>query len=154
MAERKMSEAGPSKLAIPPPSFRMFPFQAAAKSLTCSLATHNSPRVWFLTSSLSPLAVRLIRLLLAHGDYVAAGLPPSEIEDDERSAEFRELINECKSAKRDKEGWKDRIRGIRCDGRIMGQCGAAVAEAVEVFGRIDILLCCTSEGCPPLPNLA
>lgn len=28
----------------------------------------------------------------------------------------------------------------------MGQCGAAVAEAVEVFGRIDILLCCTSEG--------
>ena len=28
----------------------------------------------------------------------------------------------------------------------MGQCGAAVAEAVSVFGRIDILLCCTSEG--------
>jgi NAD(P)-dependent dehydrogenase (short-subunit alcohol dehydrogenase family) len=84
-------------------------------------------------------------LLLAHGDYVAAGLPPSEIEDDERSAEFRELINECKSGKREKEGWKDRIRGIRCDGRIMGQCGAAVAEAVEVFGRIDILLCCTCE---------
>ncbi|KAI9658078.1 MAG: hypothetical protein M1821_002738 [Bathelium mastoideum] len=27
----------------------------------------------------------------------------------------------------------------------MGQCQAAVAEAVEVFGRIDILFCCTSE---------
>lgn len=105
--------------------------------------------MWFITSSLSPLAVRLIRLLLAHGDYVAAGLPPSEIEDEERSSEFRELINECKSERKDREGWKDRIRGIRCDGRVMGQCGAAVAEAVEVFGRIDILLCSTSEGLSP-----
>jgi NAD(P)-dependent dehydrogenase (short-subunit alcohol dehydrogenase family) len=99
-----------------------------------------------MTSALSPLIVRLIRLLLAHGDYVAAGLPSHEIEDDNRSAEFRELIDECKSDRKDREGWKGRIRGIRCDGRIMGQCGAAVAEAVEVFGRIDILLCCTSEG--------
>ncbi|TVY53222.1 Retinol dehydrogenase 8 [Lachnellula cervina] len=129
MAERKMSEAGPSKIQIPAVSF----------------PTHNSPRVWFLTSALSPLVVRLIKQLLAHGDYVAAGLPPAEIEDDDRSAEFRELINECKSGRKDREGWKDRIRGIRCDGRIMGQCGAAIAEAVEVFGRIDILLCCTSE---------
>ncbi|TVY27113.1 Retinol dehydrogenase [Lachnellula hyalina] len=78
MAERKMSEAGPSKVQIP----------------TVSFPTHNSPRVWFLTSALSPLAVRLIKHLLAHGDYVAAGLPPAEIEDDDRSAEFRELINE------------------------------------------------------------
>ncbi|KAH8600837.1 hypothetical protein B0O99DRAFT_535588 [Bisporella sp. PMI_857] len=127
MAERKMSEAG------------RFPLPAA------SFPTHNSPRVWFITSALSPLIVRLIKLLLAHGDYVVAGLPPSEIEDAERSKEFRELINECKSGRKDREGWKDRIRGIRCDGRIMGQCGAAVAEAVELFRRIDILLCCTSE---------
>jgi len=88
----------------------------------------------------------LIRLLLAHGDYVAAGLPPAEIENDERSVEFRELINECKSDRKDRQGWRDRIRGIRCDGRVMGHCGAAVAEATEVFGHIDILLCCTSEG--------
>jgi NAD(P)-dependent dehydrogenase (short-subunit alcohol dehydrogenase family) len=107
---------------------------------------HNSPRVWFITSALSPLAVRLMRLLLSHGDYIAAGLPPNEIEDDARSTEFRELINECKNDRKDREGWKERIRGIRCDGRVMGQCGAAVAEAVQVFGRIDILLCCTSEG--------
>ena len=30
----------------------------------------------------------------------------------------------------------------------MGQCQAAVAEAVEVFGKVDILLCCSSEGRP------
>ncbi|KAI8950831.1 hypothetical protein F4801DRAFT_547757 [Xylaria longipes] len=110
-----------------------------------SFPTHNSPRTWFLTSSLSPLAVRLIRQLLVHGDYVVACLPPHEIEHDDRSADFRELVNECKSNRKDREGWKDRIRSIRCDGRIMSQCGAAVAEAKHVFGRIDILLCCTSE---------
>ena len=111
-----------------------------------SAATHNSPRTWLLTSALSPLAVRLIRLLLGHGDYIVACLPPHEIDHEERGAEFRELITECKSGRRDREGWKDRIRGIRCDGRSMAGCGAAVAEAVEVFGRIDILLCCKSEG--------
>lgn len=109
-------------------------------------ATHNSPRTWLLTASLSPLAVRLIRQLLSHGDCVAACFPPLEIEHEERSAEFRELINECTSGRKDREGWKDRIRGIRCDGRTMSGCGAAVAEAVDVFGRIDILLCCRSEG--------
>lgn len=30
----------------------------------------------------------------------------------------------------------------------MGLCQAAVAEAVEVFGKLDILLCCASEGWP------
>ncbi len=30
--------------------------------------------------------------------------------------------------------------------RVMGNCQAAVAEAVEAFGRIDILLGCSSEG--------
>ena len=29
---------------------------------------------------------------------------------------------------------------------VMGLCQAAVAEAVEAFGRLDILLCCSSEG--------
>ncbi|KAK6951879.1 hypothetical protein Daesc_006404 [Daldinia eschscholtzii] len=116
------------------------------------VATHNSPRTWFLTSSLTPLAVRLIRQLLTHGDYVVACLPPQEIEHDDRSAEFRELVNECKSNRKDREGWKDRIRSIRCDGRVMGQCSAAVAEAKHVFGRIDILLCCTSEGMQSLSH--
>lgn len=115
------------------------------------IATHNSPRTWVITEALSPLAIRLIRLLLAHGDYIVACLPPHEIELEDRSAEFRELIDECKSNRRNREGWKDRIRGIRCDGRSMGQCSAALAEAVQVFGRIDVLLCCKFEGmcyCP------
>ncbi|KAG6012607.1 hypothetical protein E4U54_007426, partial [Claviceps lovelessii] len=117
-----------SSASAPPPAF----------------PTHNSPRTWLLTSALSPLAVRLIRQLLSHGDYVVACLPPHEIDHEQRSAEFRELVTECKSARKDREGWKDRIRGIRCDGN-MSSCLSAVAEAVTVFGRIDILLCCRTE---------
>ncbi|KAG5978740.1 hypothetical protein E4U55_006009 [Claviceps digitariae] len=117
-----------SSASAPPPSF----------------PTHNSPRTWLLTSALSPLAVRLIRQLLSHGDYVIACLPPHEIDHEQRSAEFRELVAECKSARKDREGWKDRMRGIRCDGN-MSSCLSAVSEAVSVFGRIDILLCCRSE---------
>ena len=30
--------------------------------------------------------------------------------------------------------------------RVMGDCQAAVAEAVAAFGKLDILLCCSSEG--------
>lgn len=102
--------------------------------------THNSPRIWFLTSSLSPLAVRLIRTLLTHGDYVAAGLPPSEMSCDTRSAEFRDLINECKSSRPDRAGWVQRIRGIKVDGRTMSSVQSALSEAIATFGRIDILL--------------
>lgn len=83
---------------------------------------------------------------MAHGDYIAAGLPPGEVDDEERSAEYRDLIEECKSSRKDREGWKDRIRGIRCDGRSMSNTQSAIAEAIKAYGRIDILLCNTSEG--------
>lgn len=73
-------------------------------------------------------------------------MPPHEIEHEGRSAEFRALVEECKSGRKDREGWKDRLRGVRCDGKVMGQCSAAVAEAVQFFGRVDILLCSRSEG--------
>ncbi|CAK7224338.1 hypothetical protein SCUCBS95973_005483 [Sporothrix curviconia] len=133
MADRKNPEPAPRHSnAIPPPSF----------------PTHNSPRTWFLTQALSPLAIRLIRLLLGHGDYVVACLPPQELDNEAMSAEFRELADECRNPAsgryKEREGWKDRIRGIRCDGRFMGQCVAAVAEAVQFFGRIDVVLCCSS----------
>lgn len=120
--------------------------------------------MWFLTSALSPLSVRLIRLLLKHGDYVAAGLPEIELADDERCAEFKGIITDANGGYPAYAGWKDRILGIRCNGRwnllslvtgmncslkhnrYKGECMAAIAEAIHVFGRIDILLCCTSEG--------
>ena len=59
-------------------------------------------------------------------------------------------MEDCRDTNsRDHEGWSDRIKVVRCDGRVAGSCGAAVTEAVEVFGGIDILLCCNNEGMSP-----
>lgn len=41
--------------------------------------------------------------------------------------------------------------------RNLGQCQAAVARATSIFGRIDVLFCCSSEGAGSLrkaPNQA
>jgi len=34
--------------------------------------------------------------------------------------------------------------------RMMGECQAVVADAITTFGKIDILLCCTSQGMYPM----
>ncbi|RMX96609.1 hypothetical protein D0867_13079 [Hortaea werneckii] len=104
--------------------------------------THNAPRVWFLTCATSPMGISLCRQLLDHGDYVTAGVLPVEFEKHEdRSAEFKEFIEEVG----ERDNWRARLRVVALDIKIMGQCQSAVAEAVQTFGRIDILLCCHSE---------
>ncbi|RKF65387.1 putative short chain dehydrogenase reductase family protein [Golovinomyces cichoracearum] len=110
--------------------------------------TPDVARVWFLTSGLSALSVRLTRELLEHGNLVVVALRPFDFDqegDHELSREFRELIAECQTGKKLDEGWNDRLLCIHCEGRAIGQCGAAIAEAVHFFERIDILLCCTLE---------
>lgn len=107
--------------------------------------THNAPRVWFLTCANSPVGISLCRHLLAHGDYVTAGVLPVEFEKhQDRSADFKDFLEEV-GTHQDKETWRARLRVIALDVRIMGQCQSAVAEAVHSFGRIDILFCCHSE---------
>lgn len=104
--------------------------------------THNSPRVWFLTAANSPVGISLSRYLLDHGDYIVAGVLPVEFEKDEdRSADFRDFLEEV----RRQETWRGRLRVVALDVKIMGQCQSAIAEAVHNFGRIDILFCCSSE---------
>jgi len=107
--------------------------------------THNAPRVWFLTCANSPVGISLCRHLLAHGDYVTAGVLPVEFEKHEdRSADFKDFLEEV-GTHQDKEIWRARLRIVALDVRIMGQCQSAVAEAVQTFGRVDILFCCHSE---------
>ncbi|KAJ9622336.1 hypothetical protein H2203_006554 [Taxawa tesnikishii (nom. ined.)] len=104
--------------------------------------THNAPRVWFLTSANSPVGISLTRHLLAHGDYVTAGVLPVEFEKHEdRSADFRLFLEEVGNT----DAWRARLRVVALDVRITGQCQSAIAEAVHSFGRVDILFCCTSE---------
>lgn len=107
--------------------------------------THNAPRVWFLTCANSPIGIVLCRHLLGHGDYVTAGVLPAEFDKHERrSADFKEFLEEV-GTHQDKETWRARLRVVALDVRITGQCQTAVAEAVQSFGRIDILFCCHSE---------
>ncbi|KAF3049932.1 hypothetical protein E8E11_009640 [Didymella keratinophila] len=103
---------------------------------------HNAPRVWFITRGVSPIAIALAKQVLEHGDYVVAGVIPVEFEKSEGQIEdFKAFLEEVKSTER----WRERLRVVGLDARIVGQCQAAVAEAVEAFGRIDVLLCAASE---------
>lgn len=104
---------------------------------------HNAPRVWFITRGVSPIAIALARQVLEHGDYVVAGVMPTEFEKREgQSEDFRNFLEEAKRTER----WRERLRVVGLDARVVGQCQAAVAEAVEAFARIDVLLCAASEG--------
>jgi NAD(P)-dependent dehydrogenase (short-subunit alcohol dehydrogenase family) len=106
---------------------------------------HNAPRVWFINRGVSPIAIALARQVLEHGDYVVAGVVPTEFEKKEgQSEDFRNFLEEVKRTDR----WRERLRVVGLDARVVGQCQAAVAEAVEAFGRIDVLLCAASEGKP------
>ncbi|KAF2710735.1 short chain dehydrogenase/reductase family protein-like protein [Pleomassaria siparia CBS 279.74] len=103
---------------------------------------HNAPRVWFITTGTSPTAITLAKQVLDHGDYVVAGVVPVEFEKREGPSEdFRVFLEEVKKTERRRE----RLRVVGLDPRIVSQCQSAVAEAVEAFGRIDVLFGSTSE---------
>ncbi|KAL2426600.1 hypothetical protein ABEF95_010510 [Exophiala dermatitidis] len=109
---------------------------------TPQFPTHNAPRVWLITSGDSPVGISLSRQILDHGDYVVSGINQSEFESDSpRSQQFKRFLSEVVR----ENGWKDRMKIVPLDIRIVYQCQAAVAEAVHTFKKIDILLCCTSE---------
>ncbi|EED19298.1 short chain dehydrogenase/reductase family protein [Talaromyces stipitatus ATCC 10500] len=105
---------------------------------------HGDRRVWLISSGDSPIGLSVARQVLAHGDCVVSGVVPSNIvRDENRRTYFEDFLAEVE---RDEDhGWKDRFRTFLLDIRKMGECQAAVAEAVNLFGRLDIVLCCTSQ---------
>ncbi|KAL9118799.1 MAG: hypothetical protein Q9187_004650 [Circinaria calcarea] len=86
--------------------------------------SHTNPRAWFITAGASPIGLALARAVLAHGDSVILGFESSDVDNG-----FRNLGE----------------RAEEFGSRNIGQCQAAVAEAVQFMGKIDILFCCTSE---------
>ncbi|OQE34856.1 hypothetical protein PENCOP_c015G06256 [Penicillium coprophilum] len=105
--------------------------------------SHNEPRVWLITAGDSPIGLSVARQVLAHGDYVFLGLAHSTLERDERRRdEFEAFLGEVEQH----DGWAQRMKTAPLDIRMMGECQAIVADAVATFGRVDILLCCTSQG--------
>lgn len=91
---------------------------ASASAPSARFPTHHAPRVWFMTSGDSPIAIALARQVLAHGDSVVAGIPAGESErDEERSAEFRELLQDVGQKSGPGGEWRDRLRVVMLDDR-------------------------------------
>ena len=82
--------------------------------------SHPHPRVWLLTSAACPFAIELALHLLAHGDYVVAGVKPSDIsgDDSERGDEFRAFWEEVI-----REGWRERCKTVGLDERCEASLG-------------------------------
>ncbi|CAI7566871.1 unnamed protein product [Penicillium pancosmium] len=106
--------------------------------------SHNGPRVWLITAGDSPIGISVARQALTHGDYVLLGLAHTILDRDERRRNGFDAFLAEVDEHRD-EGWKQRMKTVPLDIRMMGECQAIVAETVAAFGRIDILLCCTSQ---------
>ncbi|OGE51055.1 hypothetical protein PENARI_c014G11970 [Penicillium arizonense] len=106
--------------------------------------SHNEPRVWVITAGDSPIGISVARQVLAHGDYAFLGLAHTALERDERRRrEFDAFLAEVEGHRA--EGWERRMKTVPLDIRMMGECQAVIADAVATFGRVDILLCCTSQ---------
>ncbi|QIX01821.1 hypothetical protein AMS68_007338 [Peltaster fructicola] len=103
---------------------------------------HEAPRVWFITCANTPIGVALCRQLLDHGDSIVAGVAPALTT--EANSGLKDLMEQL-SANGRRDSMQARLKVIALDLKIMSQCQAAVAEAVQVFGHIDILFCCSSE---------
>lgn len=130
--------------------------------------SHYEPRVWLITAGDSPIGLSVARQVLSHGDYAFLGLAHTALERDEcRRGQFDAFLAEVKDHHAD--GWGQRLKtvplDIRCvlyqldmmleafavtntlpSDRMMGECQAVVADAVASFGKVDILLSCTSQG--------
>lgn len=79
---------------------------------------HNGPRVWFLTSADAPVAIGLARQVLAHGDHVVACVQPGDSgKDDERTADFEQLVQDA-----GQWGGDARIRVVGLDLRCATHC--------------------------------
>ncbi|EAW08713.1 short chain dehydrogenase/reductase family protein [Aspergillus clavatus NRRL 1] len=105
---------------------------------------HNEPRVWVITAGDSPIGISVARQILMHGDYALLGLAHTNLDRDAcRREGFEAFLAEIES--HSDEGWVQRFKAVPLDIRMIGQCQAVVAEAVATFGKVDILLCCTSQ---------
>ncbi|KAJ5438933.1 uncharacterized protein N7458_009931 [Penicillium daleae] len=106
--------------------------------------SHREPRVWLITAGDSPIGISVARQALAHGDYVLLGLAHTVLDRDERRRDgFDAFLAEVEE--HHDEGWMQRMTSVPLDIRMMGECQAVFAQAVATFGRVDILLCCTSQ---------
>lgn len=82
--------------------------------------THNAPRVWVISAGDSPIGISVARQALEHGDCIATGVMPAEVEGDGiRSAPFKAFLAEV--GRNASKGWMERLRVFTLDVR----CGSS-----------------------------
>ncbi|KAK6541708.1 hypothetical protein TWF694_007501 [Orbilia ellipsospora] len=117
-------------------------------------------KVWLITSATSPLGFSIARQALRNGDSVVAGCTAEEhvAWKDSCAADENATANNTKSHSRldaDEDiqslnvGILTRLGGANClpvplSTKALTSCQTALAYAVTTFGRVDILLSCTS----------
>ncbi|KAK6534646.1 hypothetical protein TWF281_005952 [Arthrobotrys megalospora] len=126
-------------------------------------STPTSGKIWLITSATSPLGFSIARQALRNGDRVVAGCPAEDY------AVWRESQNSAQNATgnnaKERQGAKGEVNieeikslnvgilsrsgGSSClvvplNTRNLTSCQAALAHAISTFGRVDILLSCTS----------
>lgn len=76
----------------------------------------------------------------------------AEEEDAHASDEDDEIGTKAANGKKNngkapvrRKRWRERFKLVGVDGRNVGHCQSAIADAIEAFDRIDILLICRSE---------
>lgn len=110
-----------------------------------SFPVSNSPRVWVVSSADTPVGISLLRRVLDHGDFLVAGIDQAAFETNSyKSRGFKEVLTEIAHYPSRKD-WQARLKVVALDLRSRAQCQAAVATALHVFGKVDILFCCTSQ---------
>lgn len=93
--------------------------------------THNQPRVWLITSASSPIGIAVSRELLNHGDFLIAGVKPTELlaDNGERGSDLHNFREEIVT-----EGWNDRCSVVGLDER----CEVSSMHARRTTGLTEI----------------
>ncbi|KAK6507014.1 hypothetical protein TWF481_005468 [Arthrobotrys musiformis] len=128
-----------------------------------SSSTPASGKIWLITSATSPLGFSIARQALRNGDSIVAGCSAEDYAawKDSQNGDKNATADNAKgrrSSKVDVEpeirsldvGILSRLGGSAClvvslSTKNLTSCQAALAHAISTFGRVDILLSCTSQ---------
>ncbi|KAF3223960.1 hypothetical protein TWF191_006368 [Orbilia oligospora] len=114
----------------------------------------GSGKIWLITSATSPLGFSIARQALRNGDSIVAGCSAEEYAawKDSQNGNQNATDNNTKGrqgSKVDVAGEEIKSLDVGYLSRLGGSanltsCQAALAHAISTFGRVDILLSCTS----------
>ncbi|RPA82029.1 NAD(P)-binding protein [Ascobolus immersus RN42] len=107
----------------------------------------QKPRVWLITSILSPLGYHVAQEVLRLGDKVVGGCCREEFEVDRvrHVCRYGAVNEQDEKVVNLKTEGGDRMKFVELDVRTISLCQSAIADTIAAFGMLDVLLNCTTE---------